>query len=91
MATPGAPLLCSGRLCKWSGSLGLVLACCAQLCCCLVSDRFFLTVPSSLVRTIDDPSTVTAFWDGVLDSISDLLGVSKGAQGLGLQLLRSGD
>jgi hypothetical protein len=31
-----------------------------------------------MVRSISDPSTITTFWDGVMDSISDLIGVSKG-------------
>lgn len=32
-------------------------------------------MPSYMIRSLDDPTTVTNFWDGVIDSISDLIGI----------------
>lgn len=41
------------------------------------SDKFALTVPSSMVRGIDDPSKVVDLWDSIIDDVSDMIGVSS--------------
>ncbi|MEC9070823.1 MAG: M60 family metallopeptidase, partial [Myxococcota bacterium] len=38
----------------------------------LVSDRFVLTIPSSLAATLDDPLAVMNLWDAVQDANADL-------------------
>ncbi|MFT4623425.1 MAG: hypothetical protein ACI8PZ_002081 [Myxococcota bacterium] len=43
----------------------------------LASDRLVLTVPSSVVRDLANPSDVTALWAELLDGAADLAGVSR--------------
>jgi len=38
----------------------------------LASDKIILTVPSAVVRTLDDPAAVMDFWDAVADACADL-------------------
>jgi hypothetical protein len=38
----------------------------------LATDKLVLTVPSKVVRGLDDPEAVLAFWDRVLDACADL-------------------
>lgn len=38
----------------------------------LGTDKLFLTVPSSAIRNLDDPTPVLRFWDEVLDAQADL-------------------
>lgn len=40
------------------------------------SDKLILIVPSSEIRTLDDPSAVTTFWDQVADADADLASIS---------------
>jgi hypothetical protein len=39
------------------------------------SDRVIITVPSYLVRELDDPKEVMEFWNGVLDACAELVGL----------------
>lgn len=48
---------------------------CSLLCC-----RFVLTVPRSLVASIEDRDATTQAWDNAVDAMSDLLGVGLHAQ-----------
>ena len=43
----------------------------------LASDRVIITVPSHLIRALDDPKAVMQFWNGVLDSDAKLAGWSE--------------
>ena len=43
----------------------------------LQSDRLILSVPSTEIRTLDDPAALMAFWDKVLDADADLAGIDK--------------
>jgi hypothetical protein len=43
----------------------------------LESNKLVLTVPSSIVRTLDDPSAVTAYWDRVMDADADLAAIDR--------------
>lgn len=42
-----------------------------------VSDKFALTVPAAVARTVENPAELTAFWDQVLDGCADLTAVTK--------------
>ncbi|MFO0799969.1 MAG: M60 family metallopeptidase [Gemmataceae bacterium] len=42
-----------------------------------VSDKFVLTVPAEVARTVENPAEVVAFWDAVLDGCADLTAVTK--------------
>ncbi len=42
-----------------------------------VSDKFVLTLPAAVARTVENPAEVTAFWDQVLDGCADLTAVPK--------------
>ncbi len=42
-----------------------------------VSDKFVLTVPAAVARTVENPAELTAFWDQVLDGCADLTAVTK--------------
>jgi len=41
----------------------------------LQGKRVILSVPSSVVRTLDDPESVLEFWDAVADACADLAGI----------------
>jgi hypothetical protein len=43
----------------------------------LQGDRCILTVPSSVVRTLDDPEAVMVYWDEVMDAAADLYAVPR--------------
>ncbi|MCU0316506.1 MAG: M60 family metallopeptidase [Fimbriimonadaceae bacterium] len=43
----------------------------------LESDKLILTVPSRIVRSLENPHEVMAFWDRVMDSQADLAGWSR--------------
>ena len=42
----------------------------------LQGKRVVLSVPSRVVRTLDDPESVLAFWDAVADACAELAGIS---------------
>lgn len=41
----------------------------------LESDKVILTIPSSEIRTLDDPATLLAFWDKIADQDAQLTGI----------------
>jgi hypothetical protein len=43
----------------------------------LASDRLIITVPSHLIRELDDPKAVMQFWNDVLDADAELAGWAK--------------
>jgi len=43
----------------------------------LASDKIVLTVPSTAVRTLDDPAAVMDFWNAVADACADLAGIPR--------------
>jgi hypothetical protein len=43
----------------------------------LESNKLVLTVPSSLVRTLDDPSALMTYWDRVMDADADLAAIER--------------
>jgi hypothetical protein len=43
----------------------------------LESNKLVLTVPSSLVRTLDDPAALMAYWDRVMDADADLAAIDR--------------
>lgn len=67
-----APLFVRGKtsLEEWQKSIRLRPAPWAEI----GSSKIFLSVPSSCVRTLDDPEALMAFWDRVSDAMRDLAG-----------------
>jgi hypothetical protein len=43
----------------------------------LETDKLALTVPASLVRTLDDPRALMAYWDRVMDADADLAAIDR--------------
>ncbi len=43
----------------------------------LATDKLILTVPSSVVRNLDDPESLMRFWDQVMDACADLAAWSR--------------
>lgn len=43
----------------------------------ILSDKFAITVPSRMVRNIQDANNITDYWDNVVDAYSDFIGVSR--------------
>jgi hypothetical protein len=41
------------------------------------SDKFILTVPSDIIRELDNPDELMDFWDSVLDADADLASISR--------------
>ncbi len=41
----------------------------------LASDKFILTFPADLARTLDNPDEIMDFWDEIMDSSADLEGI----------------
>jgi hypothetical protein len=41
------------------------------------TSKMVLTVPSSLVRTLDDPSAIAAYWNRVMDADADLAAIDR--------------
>lgn len=43
----------------------------------LKSSKLILSVPSSEIRTLEDPAALMQFWDQVLDAMADLAGIAR--------------
>lgn len=57
----------------WRETLGNAPAPWAEL----EANQCILTVPSSVVRTLDDPETLLTFWDDVMDCCADLAAIPR--------------
>ncbi len=70
-----APLFVQGRtpLHTWRERIRHLPAPWAEL----ATDKVILTVPASVVRSLDDPEALLAVWDHALDSIADLAAIPR--------------